>query len=81
MLDNPYKSEISIKTNPERQSGSLDDVLKGADVFIGVSGKGNIITKDIIQSMEHDPVVFALSNPDPYLIEYLIQKISFLFLC
>ena len=30
-LDNPYKKEISIKTNPEKQSGSLDDVLKGAD--------------------------------------------------
>jgi malate dehydrogenase (oxaloacetate-decarboxylating) len=67
-LDNPYKKEISIKTNPERQSGSLDDVLKGADVFIGVSGKGNIITKDMIQSMEHDPVVFALSNPDPEIL-------------
>jgi malate dehydrogenase (oxaloacetate-decarboxylating) len=67
-LDNPYKKEISIKTNPERQSGSLDDVLKGADVFIGVSGKSNILTKEMIQSMEHDPIVFALSNPDPEIL-------------
>ncbi len=67
-LENPYKKEISIKTNPERQSGSLDDVLKGADVFIGVSGKSNILTKKMIQSMEHDPVVFALSNPDPEIL-------------
>jgi malate dehydrogenase (oxaloacetate-decarboxylating) len=67
-LDNPYKKEISIKTNPERQSGNLDDVLKGADVFIGVSGKGNVLTKEMIQSMKHDPVVFALSNPDPEIL-------------
>jgi malate dehydrogenase (oxaloacetate-decarboxylating) len=67
-LDNPYKKEISINTNPERQSGSLGNVLKGADVFIGVSGKGNIISKDMIQSMEHDPIVFALSNPDPEIL-------------
>ena len=67
-LDNPYKKEISIKTNPERQSGNLDDVLKGADVFIGVSGKGNVLTEDMIQSMAHDPIVFALSNPDPEIL-------------
>jgi malate dehydrogenase (oxaloacetate-decarboxylating) len=67
-LDNPYKKEISIKTNPERQSGNLDDVLKGADVFIGVSGKGNVLTKEMIQSMAHDPIVFALSNPDPEIL-------------
>jgi len=67
-LDNRYKKEISIKTNPERQRGSLDDVLKGADVFIGVSGKSDILTKEMIQSMEHDPVVFALSNPDPEIL-------------
>jgi malate dehydrogenase (oxaloacetate-decarboxylating) len=67
-LDNPYKKEISIKTNPEKQTGSLDDVLKGADVFIGVSGKGNILTKEMIQSMECNPIVFALSNPDPEIL-------------
>jgi malate dehydrogenase (oxaloacetate-decarboxylating) len=67
-LDNPYKKEIAIRTNPERLSGSLDDVLKGADVFIGVSGKSNILTKEMIQSMEHDPIVFALSNPDPEIL-------------
>jgi malate dehydrogenase (oxaloacetate-decarboxylating) len=67
-LDNPYKKEISIKTNPERQSGNLHDVLKGADVFIGVSGKGNVLTKDMIQSMAHDPIVFALSNPHPEIL-------------
>jgi malate dehydrogenase (oxaloacetate-decarboxylating) len=67
-LENPYKEEIAMKTNPERQSGNLDDVLKGADVFIGVSGKGNILTREMIQSMEHNPIVFALSNPDPEIL-------------
>ena len=67
-LDNPYKRELANKTNPEKLSGNLADVLKGADVFIGVSGKRNILTKEMIQSMGHDPIVFALSNPDPEIL-------------
>jgi malate dehydrogenase (oxaloacetate-decarboxylating) len=66
--NNPYKREIAIKTNPEKLRGSLSDVIKGADVFIGVSGKSNILTKEMIQSMGHDPIVFALSNPDPEIL-------------
>jgi malate dehydrogenase (oxaloacetate-decarboxylating) len=67
-IDNPYKKEIAEKTNPMKLSGSITDVLKGADVFIGVSGKGQLINKDIIQSMNNDPIVFALSNPDPEIL-------------
>lgn len=67
-IDNPYKKEIADKTNPEKLSGSLTDVLKGADVFIGVSGKGHLISKDLVQSMIHDSIVFALSNPDPEIL-------------
>jgi malate dehydrogenase (oxaloacetate-decarboxylating) len=67
-LDNPYKKEIAIRSNTEKLSGGLNDVLKGADVFIGVSGKSNILTKEMIQSMEHDPIIFALSNPDPEIL-------------
>ena len=67
-IDNPYKKEIADKTNPEKLSGSLTDVLKGADVFIGVSGKGHLISKDMVQSMNHDSIVFALSNPDPEIL-------------
>lgn len=66
--NNPYKKEIAIKTNPEKLRGSLSDVIKGADVFIGVSGRSNILTKEMIQSMGHDPIVFALSNPDPEIL-------------
>jgi malate dehydrogenase (oxaloacetate-decarboxylating) len=66
--NNPYKREIAIKTNPEKLRGSLSDVIKEADVFVGVSGKSNILTKEMIQSMGHDPIVFALSNPDPEIL-------------
>ena len=63
-----YKNEIADNTNPMKLSGSLIDVIKGADVIIGVSGKGNLISKDMVQSMNHDPIVFALSNPDPEIL-------------
>ena len=66
--DNPYKKQIAIKTNPKRLRGSLADVIKGADVFIGVSGKGNTVAKEMIQSMGQNPIVFALSNPDPEIL-------------
>jgi len=67
-IDSPYKKEIADNTNPMKLSGSLIDVIKGADVIIGVSGKGNLISKDMVQSMNHDPIVFALSNPDPEIL-------------
>jgi len=62
---NPYKKEISINTNIRKLSGTLQDVIRYSDVFIGVSGKAGILNKQIIQSMNQNPVVFALSNPDP----------------
>ncbi|MFZ0696090.1 MAG: NADP-dependent malic enzyme [Nitrososphaeraceae archaeon] len=64
-IDNQYKKEIANKTNAMKLSGSLADALKGADVFIGVSGKGSILNKEMVRSMNNDPIVFALSNPDP----------------
>lgn len=67
-IDNPYKKEIANNTNLMNMSGSLIDVIKGADVFIGVSGKGSLINKDMVESMNHDPIVFALSNPDPEIL-------------
>jgi malate dehydrogenase (oxaloacetate-decarboxylating) len=64
-IDSRYKKEIANKTNTMKLSGSLADALKGADVFIGVSGKGSILNKEMVRSMNNDPIVFALSNPDP----------------
>ena len=67
-INNLYKKEIAAKTNPNKLSGSLDDVIKEADVFIGVSGRGSLITKDIVRLMNTNPIVFALSNPDPEIL-------------
>ena len=67
-INNSYKKEIAAKTNPNKLSGSLADVIKEADVFIGVSGRGSLITKDIVRLMNINPIVFALSNPDPEIL-------------
>jgi len=62
---NHYKDEIARISNPELQKGTLDQVLKNADVFIGVSGMSGIISEKMIQKMTEDPIVFALTNPVP----------------
>lgn len=64
-IKNPYKLEIIEKTNRQKLNGTLADVIKGADVFVGVSGKGDILNDQMVQTMKHDAIVFALSNPDP----------------
>ncbi|MDY0295441.1 MAG: NADP-dependent malic enzyme [Acholeplasmataceae bacterium] len=51
-------------TNPYLEKGTLQDALKHADVVIGVSAK-NVISKDMIKSMNDQPIVFAMANPDP----------------
>ncbi len=58
------KSYVAKETNPEGRRGSLQTMLKGADVFIGLS-TGNIVTDDMIRTMAHDPIVFALAVPEP----------------
>ena len=62
---NKYKKELGDITNPKKEKGALCDALKNADVFIGVSGKKNLLTFKIIKTMNKDPIVFALTNPDP----------------
>ncbi len=61
---NFIKQELAAITNPERQKGSLADVLKGAEVFIGLSGP-DVLNREMVESMAPDPIVFALSNPAP----------------
>ncbi len=61
---NPAKEEIAAITNPAGRTGSLADVLKGADVFIGVSAPG-LVTPEMVRSMNRDAVVFACANPTP----------------
>ena len=61
---NPIKREMAKITNRERVAGSLADVIKGADVFIGVSAPGTL-TKEMVESMAKDPIIFACANPIP----------------
>lgn len=61
---NPQKEEVAKFTNPERVIGNLSDVVKGADVFIGVSAKG-VLSKDMVKTMNSDPIIFAMANPEP----------------
>lgn len=61
---NWIKEEMSLVTNPEKKSGSLSELVKGADVFVGVSAPG-LVTKDMVRSMNKDAIVFALANPTP----------------
>ena len=67
-LDNSYKKEISRKTNSKKLRGTLTDVIREADVFIGVSGKADLLNDEMVKSMNTDAVVFALSNPDPEIL-------------
>lgn len=60
----PYKYDLAEITNKDNFDGTLDDGIKGADVFIGLACPGLVTGKDI-KNMSKDPIVFALSNPDP----------------
>lgn len=61
---NAVKSEVAKYTNRDNLTGSLADVIKGADVFIGVSVAG-ALTKEMVASMNPDSIIFAMANPDP----------------
>lgn len=58
------RQSLAKITNPEKVTGSLAEAIKNADVFVGVSAP-NIVTEDMIRSMNTDPVVFAMANPTP----------------
>jgi len=58
------KQWLAEHTNAEGRSGSLKEMLRGADVFVGVSGPGLVGAEDI-RTMASDPIIFALANPDP----------------
>lgn len=61
---NPWKEQIAKATNPKKLAGSLREVIKGADVFIGVSVPDSI-DEEMIKSMAPKPIVFAQANPIP----------------
>ena len=61
---NPIKMEMAELTNLSMEKGRLSDVIKNADVFIGVSAPGTL-TKDMVKSMAEKPIIFACANPIP----------------
>ncbi|KMY53427.1 malate dehydrogenase [Bacillus sp. FJAT-27231] len=61
---NPIKEDVAAFTNPDRKEGTLEEVVKNSDVFIGVSAPG-VLTPDMIRTMKRDPIVFAMANPNP----------------
>ncbi|MFC5712764.1 NADP-dependent malic enzyme [Thalassorhabdus alkalitolerans] len=64
---NDVKSEIAKVTNKDNAEGSLEDVVKNTDVFIGVSVAG-ALTQEMVKSMNQDPIIFAMANPDPEIL-------------
>ena len=62
--DNKYMAELAKITNPHNVTGMLKDAMVGADVFIGVSAP-NIVSKDMVKTMNKDGIIFAMANPTP----------------
>ena len=69
------KAEFAAMTNPERERGSADDVLAGADVYIGLSAPGAVTRRGIAQ-MADDAVVFAMANPTPEVLPEEIEDLT-----
>jgi len=61
---NPVKEEMAKVTNRSHKTGPLSEIVKGADVFIGVSAPG-ILTTEMVKTMAKDPIIFACANPTP----------------
>ncbi len=69
----PVKMQMCEVTNPENLHGSLADAMVGADIFIGVSAP-DIVTEDMVRSMNKDPIIFAMSNPTPEIMPDLAKN-------
>ncbi|MGR3765335.1 NAD(P)-dependent malic enzyme [Rossellomorea sp. NS-SX7] len=69
---NAIKDEVAKFTNRDRIEGGLSDVLKDADVFIGVSVAGSL-TEEMVSSMKEDPIIFAMANPVPEIMPDLAK--------
>ncbi len=69
---NSQKAEIAEVTNPLKLSGTIEDALKGADLFIGVSSP-DCLTEEMVRSMAEKPIIFALANPRPEIMPDLAK--------
>ncbi len=72
---NSSKQWFAEHTNPDRLTGSISEVIRGADVFIGLSGP-DLLSVDDVRSMSAEPIVFAMANPDPEIRPELITDIA-----
>jgi len=70
---NWMQKEMMETTNLSQKTGTLADALKGADIFVGVSAPG-IVTEDMVASMNHDSILFAMANPVPEIMPDLAKK-------
>ena len=65
--ENRYKAQLAQKTLASEEQGGLEDAMQDADVFIGLSAPG-IVSKEMVESMAEDPIVFGLANPEPEIL-------------
>ncbi len=70
---NAHKAELAVLTNPRKVAGDLGTAMRGADVFIGVSGKGLLLAEHVA-SMAPRGIVFAMANPDPEILPEVARK-------
>ncbi len=70
---NEAQAEIAKQTNREMQSGTLEEIMKEKDVFIGVSAP-NIVTADMVKTMNKDAIIFAMANPVPEIMPEEAKK-------
>ena len=77
---NPYKEDIAKITNKRKEAGSLVDVIKGADVFIGVS-VAKCVTEEMVKSMNKDAIIMAMANPEPEIMPELAKKAGARIVC
>lgn len=70
---NSAQADMAEITNKDRQTGNLAEIMKGKDVFIGVSAP-NIVTAEMVASMATDPIVFAMANPTPEIMPEEAKK-------
>ncbi len=70
---NAEKTEMAEISNRKMKKGSLEEVMRGADVFIGVSALGTV-TEDMVRSMANDPILFPMANPTPEIMPELARE-------
>lgn len=70
---NDAKEQVALLTNPQALQGSLETMMKGRDIFIGLSAPG-LVSESMIASMNPEPIIFACSNPVPEIEPSLAQR-------